>query len=139
MDDLEKSKNLIEKLWNIIDDIDTASDMFKHNNQTYRNYVERKIQERFTTGIKTDGYCLLIPINLRYSIKNISSKDCFTETIRIWDHSKNDFHDDKEYSKKNAIQLVDELNFAWQKEVNKANACADLEEGCSVTAGRADI
>jgi hypothetical protein len=135
MADLKKAKNIIEKLWKIIDDIDTASDMFKNNNQIYRNYVERKVDERFTTGVKTDGYSLLLPFDLKYSIKTISSKNCFCEAIRIWNNFENDFHNEIEYSKKDAKKLVDQLNFAWQRQVNIANACADLEEGCTITAG----
>jgi hypothetical protein len=122
MTDLEKAKNIIENLWNIIDDIDTASDMFKNDNQIYRNYVERKVRERFTTGVKTDGYSLLLPFDLKYSIKTISSNNCFCETIRIWNNFENDFHNEIEYSQKAAKELVDQLNFAWQRQVNITNA-----------------
>jgi hypothetical protein len=128
MTDLEKAKNIIEILWNIIDDIDTASDMFKNNNQIYRNYVERKVQERFTTGVKTDGYSLLLPFDLKYSTKTTSSNNCLCQAIRIWNNFENDFHNEIEYSQKDANELVDQLNFAWQRQVNTTNESANLEE-----------
>ena len=48
----------IEYLWQIIDDIDTASDMAKYDNKEYRNIVEKKQKLRWKTGITTDGYKL---------------------------------------------------------------------------------
>jgi hypothetical protein len=47
----------LEKLWNIIDDIDTYSDMAKADEKLYRSLVERRQRQRFEeTGILTDGY-----------------------------------------------------------------------------------
>jgi hypothetical protein len=47
----------LEKLWNIIDDIDTYSDMAKEDEKLYRSLVERRQRQRFEeTGISTDGY-----------------------------------------------------------------------------------
>ena len=47
----------LEKLWNIIDDIDTYSDMAKADEKLYRSLVERRQRQRFEeTGISTDGY-----------------------------------------------------------------------------------
>jgi hypothetical protein len=47
----------LEKLWNIIDDIDTYSDMAKADEKLYRTLVERRQRQRFEeTGISTDGY-----------------------------------------------------------------------------------
>ena len=51
-------KQIIEYLWQIIDDIDTASDMAKSNNIAYRNMVEQLQKKRWNTGITTDGYNL---------------------------------------------------------------------------------
>jgi hypothetical protein len=49
----------LEKLWNIIDDIDTYSDMVKADEKLYRSLVERRQRQRFEeTGISTDGYDL---------------------------------------------------------------------------------
>jgi hypothetical protein len=47
----------LEKLWDIIDDIDTYSDMAKADEKLYRTLVERRQRQRFEeTGISTDGY-----------------------------------------------------------------------------------
>ena len=54
-------KEIIEKLWQIIDDIDTASDICKSDNKAYRNLVERLQAKRWETGITTDGYSITIP------------------------------------------------------------------------------
>jgi hypothetical protein len=49
----------LEKLWDIIDDIDTYSDMAKADEKLYRSLVERRQSDRFKeTGISTDGYTL---------------------------------------------------------------------------------
>jgi basic membrane lipoprotein Med (substrate-binding protein (PBP1-ABC) superfamily) len=45
-------------LWQIIDDIDTASDMAKSNDVAYRNMVEKLQKKRWNTKITTDGYKL---------------------------------------------------------------------------------
>ena len=49
---------IIETLWQIIDDIDTASDIFKSDDYAYRKYVEKKQAQRWQTGIETDGYMI---------------------------------------------------------------------------------
>jgi hypothetical protein len=47
----------LEKLWGIIDDIDTYGDMAKADEKLYRTLVERRQRQRFEeTGISTDGY-----------------------------------------------------------------------------------
>ena len=51
-------KEVIEYLWQIIDDIDTASDMAKGNDVAYRNMVEKLQKKRWDTKITTDGYKL---------------------------------------------------------------------------------
>ena len=51
---------IIEALWQIIDDIDTASDAFKFNDRDYRKCVERLQSKRWETGITTDGHTLTI-------------------------------------------------------------------------------
>jgi hypothetical protein len=48
-------------LWNLLDDIDTASDMFKENYEEFAKYVYKKQRKRFETGIDTDGYNLSFP------------------------------------------------------------------------------
>jgi len=51
-------KEIIEYLWQIIDNIDTVSDMAKSNDVAYRNMVEKLQKKRWNTGITTDGYKL---------------------------------------------------------------------------------
>ena len=51
-------EQIIEYLWQIIDDIDTASDIAKGNDLAYRNMVEKLQKKRWNTGITTDGYKL---------------------------------------------------------------------------------
>lgn len=47
----------IIELWTILDDIDTASDQAKGNDQAYRNYVEKVVKKRFRV-LTSDGYQL---------------------------------------------------------------------------------
>ena len=57
----EKHKDLImciNHLWNIIDDIDTYSDMAKSDDKLYRGLTERRQKDRWEIGITTDGYKL---------------------------------------------------------------------------------
>lgn len=49
---------VIDYLWQIIDDIDTASDIAKSDNGLYRKIVEGLQKKRWRTGITTDGYTL---------------------------------------------------------------------------------
>ena len=51
-------KKIIEYLWQIIDDIDTVSDIAKGNDIAYRGMVEELQKKRWNTGITTDGYKL---------------------------------------------------------------------------------
>ena len=54
---LKLALEALEKLWNIIDDIDTYGDMAKDDEKLYRTLVERRQRTRFEeTGITTDGY-----------------------------------------------------------------------------------
>ena len=56
---LKLALEALEKLWNIIDDIDTYGDMAKDDEKLYRSLVERRQRTRFEeTGITTDGYGL---------------------------------------------------------------------------------
>ena len=45
------------KLWQMLDDIDTYSDMAKGDEKLYRSLVERKQRERFRV-FRSDGYSL---------------------------------------------------------------------------------
>lgn len=54
-------REIIEKLWVIIDDIDTYSDMAKADDKLYRSLVERRQKDRWGTRINCDGYKLEFP------------------------------------------------------------------------------
>jgi len=62
MTDLRKAAEIaleaLETLWDILDDIDTASDMAKENDAWYRKRVEALQKKRWDTTITTDGYKL---------------------------------------------------------------------------------
>ena len=62
MTDLRKAAEMaleaLETLWDILDDIDTASDMAKENDAWYRKRVEALQKKRWDTTITTDGYKL---------------------------------------------------------------------------------
>ena len=51
-------KQIIEYLWKILNDIDTASKDAKNDNTKYRNIVEKLHKKRWNTGITTDGFKL---------------------------------------------------------------------------------
>ena len=55
---------IIEYLWQIIDDIDTTSDMAREDNEVYRKRVERLQNKRWNTGITIDkdGQKLILPL-----------------------------------------------------------------------------
>ena len=54
---MKEALEALEKLWDIIDDIDTYGDMAKSDDKLYRSLVERRQRQRFEqTGISTDGY-----------------------------------------------------------------------------------
>ena len=54
---LERSRQTIETLWSIIDDIDTYGDAAKGDDKAYRLLVELRQKERWSkTDIATDGY-----------------------------------------------------------------------------------
>ena len=62
MNDLRKAAEMaleaLEALWDILDDIDTASDMAKENDAWYRKRVEALQKKRWDTMITTDGHKL---------------------------------------------------------------------------------
>jgi len=49
---------IIEFLWQLLDDIDTVSDMVKSDDAAYRKMVEKIQKRRWETGIDCDGYKL---------------------------------------------------------------------------------
>ena len=58
-EEIERLKSYIEKLWQIVDDIDTYGDMVKSNDAMFRSLVENKQKERWELPITTDGYKLI--------------------------------------------------------------------------------
>jgi hypothetical protein len=56
-EDLETSVNEAERLWKMIDDVSTASDIFKPEQNNYYRGVENAIKGYMST-IKSDGYNL---------------------------------------------------------------------------------
>ena len=52
-------------LWQIIDDIDTYSDMAKGNDKSFRQAVEKKVRERHKI-LASDGYNLFTPVSEGY-------------------------------------------------------------------------
>ena len=55
---MSSDKEIIKYLWQIIDDIDTASDIAKSDDALYRGMVEKLQKKRWNTGITTDGQTL---------------------------------------------------------------------------------
>ena len=53
----EKWKKIAEDLWSLLDDIDTASDMFKPEMNNFYKYTMNKAGKRFKL-IASDGYKL---------------------------------------------------------------------------------
>lgn len=51
-------RGIIEFLWDILDDIDTAGDVAKGDDKAFRRMVEKHQKRRWETGITTDGYKL---------------------------------------------------------------------------------
>ena len=89
---IEKQKDIIEDLWQIIDDIDTAGDIAKGDDSYYRKMVERLQKKRFDTGINSDGYKLIMPWEVNNEVMeaytNLPNEHCtilqdqvFTESI----------------------------------------------------------
>lgn len=59
-DDAELLRNICLKLFNIIDDIDTASDIAKNNLQLYQNLVYKHQEKRWDSGLTCDGYNIYV-------------------------------------------------------------------------------
>lgn len=55
---LEEWKTKAEALWALLDDIDTAGDVFKPEIGAYFRYVNRKSAERFQ-HMQSDGYRII--------------------------------------------------------------------------------
>lgn len=66
VDDMERLREIAATLWELLDDIDTASDIFKPSDETgYRHFYEyamKKSEARHAT-VTSDGYDLYLPNN----------------------------------------------------------------------------
>jgi hypothetical protein len=62
--DIETLRTIAEKLWSFLDDIDTASDMFKPSNlsgyKQFYGYAMKKAADR-GKQLESDGYHLYLP------------------------------------------------------------------------------
>jgi len=56
--DVDFLRKTVESLWQIIDDIDTMSDIAKSDDKFYRSRVEKYQKRRWKLGITCDGYKL---------------------------------------------------------------------------------
>jgi len=70
MGDAEEWKAIAMKLWKLLDDIDTASDMFKPQKNNFYEYVIKKSMERHKF-IKSNGYNLILT---KECLTNINEK-----------------------------------------------------------------
>jgi len=80
-DDVEKLRNIAINLWDLLDDVDTASDIFKPNNpksyKAYYNHINGKISKRFLSMV-TDGFELYLP----YESRNPQKRDKQSDPVR---------------------------------------------------------
>lgn len=61
VDDVKQLQQMVETLWDLLDDIDTAGDMFKERDDAYRSYVQQKQRMRFRV-LMSDGYELFLAV-----------------------------------------------------------------------------
>ena len=61
--DIDQLRATVEFLWDLLDNIDTASDMAKGNDKAYREYVENQ-QSRRHQRVTSDGYNLFMVPNV---------------------------------------------------------------------------
>ena len=73
-DDVVAMRKIIAALWDVIDDIDTYSDMAKTNDVMFRNLVEKKQAERWLTPVTSDGYHLYCDLKVIEKVKCLSEK-----------------------------------------------------------------
>jgi hypothetical protein len=58
---MKTDREIISFLFDLIDDIDTQSDVCKGDHKAYRKRVEKLQLLRYETGITSDGYKLFMP------------------------------------------------------------------------------
>lgn len=62
--DADQLKRIAERLWSLLDDIDTASDMFKPRDEaSYRRFYEYAMRKTTERGkeLESDGFRLFLP------------------------------------------------------------------------------
>lgn len=62
--DIEELRAIVEKLWSLLDDIDTASDMFKPSDLSgYKRFYDYAMKKAADRGkqLESDGYHLYLP------------------------------------------------------------------------------
>lgn len=57
-EDVKFLRETVDKLWQIIDDIDTMSDIAKDSDKFYRSRIEKIQKRRWHLGIDCDGFDL---------------------------------------------------------------------------------
>ena len=85
-------REIIEKLWVVLDDIDTYSDMAKADDKLYRSLVERRQKDRWGTRINCDGHKLEFPTpfihtalnELIEKVEKMTIERCALETDKSW-------------------------------------------------------
>jgi len=79
-------QNKAEALWRLLDDIDTASDMFKpHDEKSYKSfyhYAMMKCTERGKYMISLDGYTLTAGETEKYEYDVKTAKDLFNKALK---------------------------------------------------------
>ena len=80
-DDVEKLRNIAITLWDLLDDVDTAGDIFKPSSpksyKAYFNHINNKIAKRHLSMV-TDGYELYLP----YETKKPQKQSGPTDNVR---------------------------------------------------------
>ena len=76
-------REIIEKLWVVIDDIDTYSDMAKADDKLYRSLVERRQKDRWGTRINCDGHKLEFPTQFTPTALEADSATAWAQAHRL--------------------------------------------------------
>ena len=83
-EEIDRLKSYIEKLWQIVDDIDTYGDMAKSDDALFRSLVEKKQKERWKLPISTDGYSIYLKDNKWFDLGKLwSSQTLQLATLKL--------------------------------------------------------
>ena len=108
-----KLRGLVTTLWDLLDDIDTASDIAKSDDKLYRGIVDQTQRKRWATGITSDGYTLTLPVaNDDTALKEYEKK----EYERGWDDGhiagREKISGLKEYRRKVLLEAAERIGSA---------------------------